>query len=464
MADLTGFRLEYLPDNPKGVYLVGGTVRDLLAGSSAADVDLAVTGDIRDIARTIAHKTGGRIVDLGKKGFPVLRIAGTPIVVDITPLDHGGIASDLLKRDFTINAMAVDLHTRQLVDITGGLADLRSGCIRMVSPAVFEADPARLLRAFRMAASLEFSIDAKTLQAVSRNAHRIGSVAGERIWADLVKFFAVGHTTTLMAAMADSGLLTAIFPELEPTRGCIQNQYHQWDVFEHSLRTYGHLETLLREGASESKHEADSDQAEMGASTPILKYSALLHDVGKPIARRTNADGRPNFHGHAIKGAEITDAISRRLRLSARQRQDATGIIHHHLWPLLLFQASQKGTFGRRAAVRFFNQCGGLTRPIIMHSRADTMAKKSTIGTKEKAFMAFCDELLSIYADYHSRKAARPPLINGHDLIGVFGLSPCPRFATILELVNERQLAGELTSRAQALAWVEAYIAKTEDG
>jgi tRNA nucleotidyltransferase/poly(A) polymerase len=463
MADLKDIRLEYLPEDREGVYLVGGTVRDLLAGHRPADVDLAAAGDIGEIARDIAAATGGRIVDLGKKGFPILRIAASRITVDITPLAPGGIHADLQNRDFTVNAMAYDLHRRRLVDDTGGLDDLRHRRIRVVSPAAFQADPARLVRAFRMAAAFGFAIDAGTLEAVARSAHRIGTVAGERIWSELAKFFAVDDTAALMPHMAATGLLTAIFPELEPAKGCTQNHHHQWDVFEHSLRAYSHVEALLRAGASVRSDPGGAWPAGLGAFAPILKYSALLHDVGKPAVRQTDATGRVRFRGHAAKSADITAGISRRLRLSARQRDDADGIIRHHLRPLFLFQASTNGTLSRQATVRFFNRCGRLAVPVIVHTRADILAKKAVPGPRDAGFLAFCDRLLDAYDDYRHRQAERPPLVNGRDLIALFDLPPSPRFATILKQVDERRLAGELTDRDQALDWVRQYLQGTDE-
>ena len=166
MADLTDIHLDFLPDDPEGIYLVGGALRDLLVGRPPADIDLVVSGDISRSAAQIAQKTAGSIIDLGKNGFDLLRVAAPETTIDITPLNHASIEADLLQRDFTINAMAYDVKARRLVDCTGGLADMRAKVIRMVSKAAFVNDPARLVRAYRMAAVLGFTI--------------CGSIAGNR--------------------------------------------------------------------------------------------------------------------------------------------------------------------------------------------------------------------------------------------------------------------------------------------
>ena len=286
MDQLAGINLNFLPDNPEGIFLVGGTVRDLLAGHPPADIDLVIKGDIVHAAGQIASKTGGTIIDLGKKGFDVLRVASAETTIDITPLDHPSIQADLRQRDFTINAMAYDVKARRLVDCTGGRADIQQKRIRMVSPAAFEKDPARLVRAYRLAAVMHYSIDSETEAAIGRHRHLVGSVAGERVWAELVKILGTADSTPVIMRMATGGLLTSIFPELQPAVGCTQNRHHPFDVFEHSLRVYDALETLLAAFGNRFPHLVNiAENVHLPGHAAILKYAALLHDVGKPATR-----------------------------------------------------------------------------------------------------------------------------------------------------------------------------------
>ena len=465
MDALAGINLNFLPENPDGIYLVGGIVRDLLAGHPPADIDLVVAGDIVRAAEQIAEKTGGSIIDLGKKGFDVLRVASPETTIDITPLDHPSIESDLQQRDFTINAMAYDVKARRLVDCTGGRVDMQQKKIRMVSPAAFEKDPARLVRAYRMAAVLQYSIADGTEAAIGRHRHLIGSVAGERVWAELVKIFGTADSSPIIMRMVASGLLTAIFPELQPAVGCTQNRHHPFDVFDHSLRVYDALETLIGEcGIRFPRLAGISGDAQLYEHAAMLKYAALLHDVGKPATRQVDRDGRVRFHGHAAKSAAIAAAIGRRLKLSNRQRHVADAIIRHHIRPLFLYLASEAGRLGRNGTVRFFNRCGGLPLPIIVHAMADIMAKGEGMQDRDSGFINFCDGLLDAYIDYKARQAAVPPLISGNDLISVFGLSPSPRFKHILNRVDEGRLSGELDTRNQALKWVQAHLSSESGG
>ncbi len=459
MDILTHINFDYLPDDPDGIFLVGGTVRDLLVGRPPADIDLVVVGDIAHAAGQIVKKTGGSIINLGKKGFDVLRVASPGKTIDITPLAHPTIEADLLQRDFTINALAYDIKARRLIDCTGGLADMQRKVIRMVTPAAFEKDPARLVRAYRMAAMFHFSISDGTRDAIGNYRHLVGSVAGERVWAELVKIFDTADSAPIIMGMANSGLLTAIFPELQPAIGCTQNRHHQFDVFHHSLRVYEKLEDLLAgSGTGFPRLAAIAERTHPPGHTAMLKYGALLHDVGKPATKTVDKDGRVRFSGHAAKSADITAGISRRLKLSNRQRGVSDAIIRHHIRPLFLFLSSEKGNLGRNGIVRFFKRCNHLTLPIIVHAMADIMAKSQVPEDRDKGFILFCDHLAKAYTDYKARQASVPPLISGNDLISVFGLSPSPRFRHILNRVDERRLSGELATRDQALKWVGAYL------
>ena len=460
MTELSDINLDFLPADRKGIYIVGGTVRDLMLDRQPADIDLALEGETNRIAAAIAEKCKGRVIDLGNKGFALLRVASPSITVDLTPLAGQTIEDNLRQRDFTINAMAYDVESGRLVDCTGGRRDLQKKTIRMVSDSVFSKDPARLVRAYRLAAAFQFRITSDTHAAIGRSRHLTGTVAGERIWTELLKLFDTPASAATVRDMAADGLLTSIYPELEPAVGCRQNVFHQFDVFEHSLRTYERLETLLAE--AETRFAALVPARELAglvANGALLKYAALLHDAGKPATRTVDACGRVRFSGHAGRGAAIADRISRRLRLSNWQRETAVAVIRNHIRPLFLFRAVQNGTLPQRGMIRFFNHCKALTLPIVVHTMADILAKRKALQQRDESFIAFCDRLMANYADFRHRQSQGQPLINGHDLIKVFGLFPAPRFKGILRRVDERRLCGELSTRQEALEWVKNHLA-----
>ncbi len=202
------------PVNPKTVYIVGGSVRDLLLGRSPLDYDLAVAVDPKRFARQLASHTKGRLVELGKPGQMIYRVVTSSNVFDVSGLAGPTIEADLSQRDFTINAMAADAATGDIIDVFNGREDLLSGRVHMVSEAVFRQDPVRLVRAFRMAAVYNFHLSAQTAAAVQTHAALIARSAGERVWSELLKTLEARRSVCSVRQMAACGLLQTILPEI----------------------------------------------------------------------------------------------------------------------------------------------------------------------------------------------------------------------------------------------------------
>ena len=182
----------------------------------------------------MAQKASGRYVCLGKKDLQVHRIVTKDFVFDISQAKGDTLEADLYDRDFTINAMAFSIETKKLVDITGGTKDLAHQTVRMVSDTAFLSDPLRMLRAFRVSGDLGFGIEPRTLNFIRKNAHRITDSAPERIHEEWFKLLSGDKSYTYLTEMAASGLLFAVFPELEPLEACGQNSHHAYNVFEHT--------------------------------------------------------------------------------------------------------------------------------------------------------------------------------------------------------------------------------------
>jgi len=439
----------------RGVYVVGGTLRDLLLGKTPTDCDLATAADPRQYARRLAEGTGGRLVALGKPGKMVYRVVIPGLVYDVCPLEGGSIESDLRRRDFTVNALALEVGTRRIVDVTGGRDDIRTGRIRMVSRRSLEADPLRMLRAFRIGAALGFEVEAQTADAIGSLARRITAAAPERIHEELVKFFRASASHAYLAQMARTGLLFAIFPELAPLVGCRQNRHHRYDVWQHTLAAYGFLESAL-EGTT-----ADAGAAELVSTATVdaatLKCAMLLHDVGKPAARTARGTA-VHFHGHAATGAQLTAGIADRLRCSSLEKEQLCFLVENHLRPLQLYLLSGRGQLSARALARFFIRCGRRTPDVLLLSLADHAGK----GTgADDTFPAFAADLLERFRREAAPRLARPLPINGHDLVRDLGLTPSPLFSRILAEIRRALLTGEVTDRASALALAQR-IARRE--
>ncbi|MFN3477304.1 MAG: hypothetical protein ACK4Z6_07105, partial [Candidatus Methylomirabilales bacterium] len=206
----------------KALYLVGGYLRDRLLGRPLLerDIDLAVSGRIRELAESLAHSLGGSVVPLDSRTFRVITvIEGVSWQIDLSRLKGLSIEADLVARDFTIDALGFPLEISNLkfqisnlVDPLGGLRDLEEGIVRMTHPQVLEEDPLRLLRAFRLGAQLGFSIEEKTRLAISERAPLLSKVAGERIKAELFKLLRSPRSASYVELLDEAGLLRQLLP------------------------------------------------------------------------------------------------------------------------------------------------------------------------------------------------------------------------------------------------------------
>lgn len=209
------FFSEILPAEP-GIYIVGGSVRDLLLGRCPIDCDVVVKGDPMILARKIARKISGHVIEIGSPGKRITRVTAKGAVFDIAPVAGPTIEADLCRRDFTINAMACETASNQIIDPAGGRKDLAEKTVRMVSGDAFMEDPVRLIRAFRIASALGFKIEHHTLNAVKFYAKRMLASPGERIRPELIKILETQDAHPYILQMADTGLLQTIFPRWNP--------------------------------------------------------------------------------------------------------------------------------------------------------------------------------------------------------------------------------------------------------
>ncbi len=460
-------------------YLVGGFVRDALLERHTADIDIAVATDAPEIASDLAIARGGRYVlldEVNRVGRVI--VAGEETgrwVLDFSTVT-GNIEHDLARRDFTIDAMAVDLgkleedysHV-QLIDPFGGWDDLHRGVIRAVSDSTFESDAVRLLRAVRLAAELGFSIESKTEALIRRYCHLIARVAGERVREELLRLLAVPGQ--FLPYLDKLGLLTAMIPELAQIKGVKQPKEHFWDVFDHSLETVAAVDFLLRRGAWEYAGEEvlavapwsavlaqhfDLEVSSGSTRRLLLKLAALLHDIAKPQTKAIDAGGRMRFLGHAKQGADMAVNILERLRFSAKEVKLVEIMVRHHLRP---GQMSNNGLPTRRAIYRYFRDTEEAGIDILFLGLADHLATRGSqldlAQWREHAQMA---EYVLAQREQEETLVSPPKLVDGHDLINVFGLSPGPRIGQFLEAVREAQAAGELTTMQEALAYLRKRL------
>jgi poly(A) polymerase len=445
----------------KGVFIVGGTIRDILLGQAPKDFDIAVAGDPKLFSEKLAHRLSSRPILMGHPGRETIRIVSEKIVYDIVRLNGATIADDVKNRDFTINAMAYSLSDNRLIDPLRGRDDLRNGIIRMVSEESLINDPVRMLRAFRLGAALGFVIEPKTLERIQYHRFLMTGSAAERIKAELFKLFQNRRSFPYLRQMASTGILFEIFPVLKDLVGCPQNEHHAFDVFNHTLSAYQRLEVFfdtLSETVPETvipvlKHLNSKKQG-------LLKYALLLHDIGKPETASRDVNGAIHFYGHGKESASMAWTIGKALRLSVAEMNYVDNLIRHHNRPRHLFALYRKNQLTPKALVRFFLQCGPDIPDILVHAIADHCGKGLA---QNNGFVEFALQTALNFSTGFELKKSEKPLVTGFDLIDSFGLTPSPVFRIILRHIEEARLSGEIQTRDQAFSWVNMFLAGRTD-
>jgi putative nucleotidyltransferase with HDIG domain len=471
-------------------YLVGGSVRDALLGHPASafhDLDFAVPKGGLAVARRLADWLGGAFFPLDVERDTGRVVLTEPDArrryLDFARWRDDSLQADLADRDFTINAIALDITSESgpaLIDPFSGQADLRAGVLRAVTDQSFANDPARTLRAVRMEAQLGFSLEPHTEALLRQAVPWLRRVSRERVRDELDCIIAAPGVADHLRRMDDLGLLAEVLPEVTALKGVSQSLPHRFDVYTHTLQVLGALEGLFAWLWSEVRYKPltgeaakameklvpwrDSLRAHLCRPTSgdreratLLKLAALLHDVGKPMTRSVDDDGRIRFLGHAKKGAEIAAQALRRLRFSGEEASLVHTIVTHHQRPLFLAQAEP---VTRRAIYRFFRDAGSAGVDVVLLSRADY------VGTHGDALDAaewqhgldLAASLLESYFQRHDKVIDPPKLISGRDLMAEFDLSPGPRLGELLELVREAQAGGQVATREEALALVRQSL------
>jgi tRNA nucleotidyltransferase/poly(A) polymerase len=477
-------------------YVVGGSVRDVLLGRGMHDLDIAVDRDALAFARRVAEALRGHFVKLDDVNA-VARVVlddGAVRSIDVAQL-QGTLAEDLHRRDFTIDALAVPLAGGNVLDETGGIDDLARGVVRMTGAHVFDADPLRLLRGARLAAELGFELDAETERTIRARGSEIATAAPERQRDELARMLALDTAYEALRLLDRLGLLSVLLPDLDAGRGVEQpGAFHAYDVFEHGMHCVEAMDVMLGSGREHGRPEGrpyingdrpwlhddvwaafawcepelraylDAETSEGRPRRALLKIAALLHDVAKPQTLSVDDSGRAHFFGHADLGAEIAGRALRRLRFARREVQFVVTLVAEHLRPVQLAAVGEVPT--RRAIYRFYRDLGDAAPAVLLLSLADAASARGPEMTREGwiQHVGYMNSLL-VRSKEEEGIVSPPRILTGRDIISELNVTEGPEIGRLLELLREAQAAGEVTDRADALAFVaEAARAQRPEG
>ena len=451
-------RLETLRSALSGVsaWVVGGAVRDELLGRRTDDVDLAVAGDPRSAARTLARAIGATSFPLSESFGAWRVIDAEGWHVDLVAVRGGDLERDLRERDFTVNAMARPLAGGELVDPTGGRGDLAARRLRMTSEAALQEDPLRALRAIRFAVELSLELDSATARAVARAAPGVTRVAGERIFGELRRLVCAPRPAAALRLMSAHGLTAVVLPELEALRGVAQSEFHHLDVHDHTLEVVEAVAVLERDPAAMG---LERHAAEVGAvlAEPLadeltrgqaMRFAALLHDAAKPATRGVTPEGRVTFIGHDREGARLSAAVLRRLRTSQRLIDYVARLTRDHL---RLGYMVHDLPLTRRSAWRYLEETAPYETDTTVFTVADRVATRGrNAGPAIAAHLRLVERMLEHCLE--RRSAGRPaPLVRGDELMRRLGVAPGPQLGRVLAQLAEDAYAGDIRSADDAL-------------
>jgi poly(A) polymerase len=411
-------------------YFAGGCVRDMVRDLVPKDYDIATDAPPEAVQKLFprTYPVGAHfgVIIVLEDGFQfeVATFRSDDAYIDgrhPSAVHFSSPEEDAQRRDFTINGMFYDPVAEKVIDFVGGCADIETKLVRAIGEPArrFAEDRLRMLRAVRFATVLDYQIDKRTWDALAANASSINQISAERIRDELMRIFLSPNRVRGWDLLDCSGLMPAILPELEAMKGVLQpEQFHpEGDVFVHTRL----MLQLLPDNVS----------------IPLV-FAVLFHDVAKPVTATVDETGRIRFNDHDRIGAQMTEAIMRRLRFSSAEIEATVEMVRQHM----VFKDVPNM---RVAKLKRFMARPTFAEELELH-RVDCESSHRMLDNYE--FLRRKRE------EFANEPIIPPPLVRGDDLIAL-GLKPGPKFGEILEAVETRQLEGSLRTREEALEWIK---------
>ncbi|MEU2026359.1 CCA tRNA nucleotidyltransferase [Streptomyces sp. NPDC016469] len=433
--------------------LVGGSVRDALLGRLGNDLDFTTDARPEDVLK-IVRPWADSVWEVGiafgtvgaqKHGYQIEVTTYRSEAYDRTSrkpeVSYGdSIEDDLVRRDFTVNAMAVALPEKDFIDPHDGRKDLAERVLRTpgTPEASFSDDPLRMLRAARFAAQLDFDVAPEVVTAMTEMAGRIEIVSAERVREELNKLLLSAHPRKGLSLLVETGLAQQVLPELPALRLESDEHHRHKDVYEHSL-------TVLEQAIGLEEDGPDL----------VLRLAALLHDIGKPRTRRFEKDGRVSFHHHEVVGAKMTKKRMTALKYSNEMVKDVSKLVELHL----RFHGYGDGEWTDSAVRRYVRDAGPLLERLHKLTRSDCTTRNKRKAAALSRTYDGLEERIAQLKSQEELDAIRPDL-DGNEIMQILGVGPGPvigkAYAFLLELRLENGPLEHDVAVAELKKWWEA--------
>ncbi len=427
------------------VYIVGGVVRDLILNKKIQDLDLMVEGDGILFAKKLATILGiKKIVPFEKFGIAIIPNKLFQIEVASSRVEQykkssrspskikfASLKEDLKRRDFTINAMAMDIHPENFGDVFDpfdGISDLNKGILKtpLEPEKTFSDDPLRMIRAAYFSSKLNFKIEPKCRSSIISQAERIKIVSWERVRDEFIKILNTPKPSVGLVILQKTGLMKRIFPEIDIMYDMKQSpEWHHKDIFSHTLQVV--------------------DNAAILTEKVEIRFAALVHDIAKPRTRKIDPKKGYTFHGHDAIGEKMLNKVAKRMRLSNHLANYLKKLTLLHLRPIALVKSEVTDSAVRRLMV----SAGDELEDLMILCRADITTKNPRLVNKYLNNFEIVEQKMKVVLDKDSAKKFQSP-IRGHEIMKIFGLEEGKEIGVIKKSIEEAILDGNIENTYEA--------------
>ena len=434
-------------------YLVGGSVRDALMGKSSVDRDIAIK-NAGVFARKLADKFNATYIELD----PVNKIYRLVLedkinYLDVSEIQGKSIEEDLSRRDFTMNAIAIDLSSGEIIDPFNGQKDIKKGIIRHIKETNFTDDPLRILRAFRFASTTGFELAEETRICINKYRGLLFTPARERINYELMKLFGGSYCSKVLLEMDRFGILEELFPQVKEMKKVPPNTHHHLDLFHHVVETVRNIENLYSNGTLLEKEHFDT--IDFGGFPRInhLKLAGFLHDIGKFSTWTIEETGRHRFIKHDDVGAKMCIPFLREMKFSKKQIEYISSMIKNHIYPSNVIDAPD---LNEKVMMRYIRKMGVNVIDNIILAKADRLSARGEAITEEivKNNLDGLDKLLDFYFTKRETLKPIPKLLDGLEIMEIKGIKQSPELGKIINALKEAQINGDINSKEEAVDFV----------
>ena len=449
-------------------WLVGGALRDMFIkrNEEITDFDFCVDHNTFSFALKFGKLVKSKMIvlDSEQKSYRVIiKRKDKFYTYDFTRMRGKDLESDLLSRDFTVNTLALSLNDMpniKIIDLLGARRDLISKRIKVVNEPVLKDDPLRILRAFSLSCLYGFRIEKKTEMLLVKYKKLLSKVSKERINEEVFKILSAKHAYPAIKKMSELFIIDEVVPYITNQRGVHQGAYHHLDVWGHSLDALLRLEALTNRRLSRIKEIKDylyKNVAGKHRLIDVIKLAIILHDAGKPFAKKI-VNKKTIFHTHEKIGADLIDEVYKKLKLSVKEKEILKKLIFWHLRPGYLADQNYPSD---RAVYRFFRDTANYGPAVVILSLADWRATRGplTDAQKRKRHERIMLNLIGKYFEDKKKKPV-PKLVDGFDIMKRFKLGPSPLVGKVLKKIQEEQALGEVKTKRDAYKLAQMIIKK----